>query len=144
MTINKEVLENTMVKELMSHIGEHDFAKTQSSYFDVANLISKNNIGSLMILGDDNRLFGIVTDGDLRRTFNNNGPIPLFMLTASEFMTKNPTSCLETDTIGHVLRTMQNPKKMINIMPIVDESQKLVGYVTMHVFVSWMLEKIYQ
>ena len=76
----------------------------------------------------ENHLFGIFTDGDLRRAFNQS--IDLKQITVGEIAHQN---CIATraDELGiNVVNLMQD--KQITVLPVTDESNKVMGIIHMH------------
>lgn len=61
-----------------------------ASLKEVIMEISKKRLGATAVTGDDNRLLGVITDGDLRRMLEKD--VALTNVTAQEIMTVNPKS----------------------------------------------------
>lgn len=57
---------------------------------DVLVEISKNRLGAVAVIGDNNNILGVITDGDIRRMLENHSDIA--MLTAENIMGTNPKS----------------------------------------------------
>ena len=79
----------------------------------------------LLSLNKKQKLIGIITDGDLRKKMNNK----LFNLTASEIMTKEPTTGDKNMLVGEVLNIM-NKKKITNLF--ICEKNKPIGIIHIH------------
>jgi arabinose-5-phosphate isomerase len=61
-----------------------------ASVKDVLIEISKNRLGAVAVVNNDNKILGIITDGDIRRMLENNTNIE--SLKAEDIMGKNPKS----------------------------------------------------
>ncbi len=90
--------------------------------------MTEKRLGMTAIVDSDDKILGIFTDGDLRRTLEN--PIDFSNISIEQVMT---TKC---QTIGdHMLaveavQMMEN--KSINALLVIDENQRLVGALNMH------------
>jgi perosamine synthetase len=85
-----------------------------------------NGLGTLFVIGEDETLNGIVTDGDIRRALLNN-----FSLNdrIGKLMNRNFVSLpCDTDNV-RILETLND---RIKLVPLVDESGKLVDYASIH------------
>ena len=79
----------------------------------------------VLVINKKHKLIGIITDGDLRKKMNNK----LFNLTASEIMTKKPTTGDKNMLVGEVLNIM-NTKKITNLF--ICEKNKPIGIIHIH------------
>ncbi len=93
---------------------------------DVIIEISKKRLGTTAVIEDD-KITGIITDGDLRRMLKNNPDISL--LSAKDIMSSNPKT-IHIDAMAiQALETMENN----NITQIlVEDNLKYVGVVHLH------------
>ncbi len=87
--------------------------------------MTKKSFGCVGVLNKKQKLVGIITDGDLRKKMNNK----LFNLTASEIMTKKPTTGNKNMLVGEVLNIM-NTKKITNLF--ICEKNKPIGIIHIH------------
>ena len=92
------------------------------------DVMDRHNLGAVLVAGPDNRLIGIFTDGDLRRTLirhNDFRKMPI-----NSLMTENPLSIARTCLAAEALEIMQAHE--VTMLPIVDESKVLLGVVRLH------------
>ncbi len=87
--------------------------------------MTKKSFGCVGVVNKGNKLVGIITDGDLRKKMNNK----LFNLTASEIMTKKPTTGDKNMLVGEALNIM-NTKKITNLF--ICEKNKPIGIIHIH------------
>ncbi len=73
-------------------------------------------------------VLGVISDGDVRRAVLNKQ----FDVTADEIMTRAPVMARESDRLEDLLEVMEQPKRKIYAVPIVDEAGRLMGAVRMH------------
>ena len=92
-----------------------------------AKVMDKGDLGTVLI-ASRGKLLGILTDGDVRRSVV--AGVDLAGQQASQVMTKNPYS-LKPDTLAvDALHLME--EKLITVLPIVDEKQKILGILHLH------------
>jgi len=85
--------------------------------------ITKARAGACVVVNDDGKLCGIVTDGDLRRALLRD--VNLFNAPVTEVMTKSP-KVIQPDALAtEALRLMQTYQ--IDDLPVVDEDGRPVG-----------------
>lgn len=87
--------------------------------------MTKKSFGCVGVVNKEKKLVGIITDGDLRKKMNNK----LFNLTASEIMTRQPTTGNKNMLVGEVLNIM-NTKKITNLF--ICEKNKPIGIIHIH------------
>jgi arabinose-5-phosphate isomerase len=102
---------------------------------DVIYEMSRKGLGLAAVVDGDNRLLGIVTDGDLRRMMQKRKKDTLDM-TAEECMTRHPVTLARTELAASALRLMEE-KKITSIL-IVDGDRRLEGVV--HIHDLWTLQ----
>ena len=89
--------------------------------------ISKKGLGMVVIVDAQNQLTGIFTDGDLRRTLEDNGDIR--SLAVTEVMTKGGLT-IEPGALA-VAAVSQMQQHQITALPVL-ENEQVVGIITMH------------
>jgi len=105
---------------------------TDATWLEVVKAISKNALGAVNVVGDDSKLIGIVTDGDLRRTIERTDPSGLSSLTASDMMTAGPITALPEMLAFDALKLMEDRPSQISVLPVVDSSGSCVGLLRLH------------
>ena len=88
--------------------------------------VSKGQLGLGVSLGDDNKVIGLITDGDIRRAMER-WQAEFFDHTVSDIMTRTPKLVLPTTKITEIQRIMHNHK--IHTVLVVDEEKHLLGVV---------------
>lgn len=83
-----------------------------------------------LCIHSNNSLVGIITDGDTRRALNKYDDIK--QLKVEDVMTKSPISVSKETLLGEALSVMENRKSQINVLPVVDSSNKCIGVVRIH------------
>jgi arabinose-5-phosphate isomerase len=95
---------------------------------DVFHEMSSKRLGMTCVVDPDNRLVGIITDGDLRRAMSR-APHVLDM-TAAEVMTRNPITIRREVLAVEALKIMETHK--ITSVVAVDQGQRVEGVVQIH------------
>lgn len=88
--------------------------------------ISEKMLGAAAVIEND-RLVGIVTDGDLRRMLMKHPNIETVRV--NEIMTKNPTTIEKSAHVADALNIMQS--KEISVLPVMEDG-KYVGMIHIH------------
>ena len=91
--------------------------------------MSKKGLGHTAVVADDNRLIGVISDGDLRRLFQREGSRALAM-TARDCMTPSPATINRSELATRALNVMEARK--ITSLLVVDDKGKLEGVVHIH------------
>jgi arabinose-5-phosphate isomerase len=81
----------------------------------------------------EERIQGLITDGDLRRALQQHGPEEWKRLTASDLMTQDPITVqadiLAISALSHMER---NRRKAIGVLPVVDAAGRMLGLLRLH------------
>ncbi|MCG6938996.1 MAG: KpsF/GutQ family sugar-phosphate isomerase [Gammaproteobacteria bacterium] len=90
--------------------------------------MSKKGLGMTAITDTENRVLGIYTDGDLRRSLDKN--IDVHNTAISEVMTKNCRTTTADELAATMVKIMD--QHSINGFLVTDENNKLIGAFNMH------------
>jgi CBS domain-containing protein len=96
------------------------------SMLDVAKLLVQHGIGCIVILGDDDKVIGIVSERDLMRAIGQAGP-KVLNEPVSDFMTKTVVTAREADTSDQLMSEMTLHR--FRHMPVVERG-RLLGLVS--------------
>ncbi len=103
-----------------------------AGWLEIVKALSSYSLGAVNVVDEDDRLIGIITDGDLRRTIEKVSTEKLEGLTASEMMTSSPITA-EPDMLAFAaLRLMENRPSQISVLPVVDGKGLCVGLIRLH------------
>ncbi len=91
--------------------------------------MSSKRLGHAVVLDNESRIAGIVTDGDLRRGLEKWGG-RLFELTAGEVMTRTPKTISEEELAAKALSIMEN--QSITALVVPDNEGRPVGIIHLH------------
>ncbi len=116
------------VKEVMLTGEKLPLVRTGSMIADLLKELDAKGLGAVLVLDGDERLAGIVTDGDIRRALIKYKDLP--QRSVDEVMTRNPKSILPETMAAEALELME--KHLITVLPVVGIKGKLVGIVHLH------------
>ena len=101
---------------------------SQATIKEVIQRISEGKLGLVVII-DNNKIIGIITDGDIRRTMESREK-DFFNLKAEDLMSNHPKLIYETDKLISASNIMSQHK--INSLLVVNETNDLVGVVQVY------------
>jgi len=99
---------------------------SDKSLLDIARLLAQHGIGCLVIVGDDDKIAGIMSERDLMRAISQGGA-EVLTEPVSNFMTKTVMTAGKTDTINQLMSQMTT--RQFRHMPVV-ERDRLIGLVS--------------
>jgi arabinose-5-phosphate isomerase len=118
----------THVRDVMRS-GERIPAVAENATLSDAVLeISRKGLGMTAIVDGDNRLIGIYTDGDLRRTLGKN--LDIHATPIASVMSRNPRTIGADALAAEAVKLMEQYN--ISQMPVVDADRRLIGALNMH------------
>lgn len=122
MSINKEI---PIIYDLSS-IPVLDQTASLKKCLDSMTKLGK---GISVLVDDNNKVQGVLTDGDLRRLLlSHQSPLPSLLISDGlDFGTKSPIVFEENSSLKEILDSFRN--KHVSQVLIVDKDKKLIGYI---------------
>jgi len=117
------------IKDLMHMDREIPRVLGPTSMKDVLEEMTKKKLGVTCVIDKEERLIGIITDGDLRRMLIKYKDA-LLKKKAQDCMTKNPTTIGRNDLATKALNIME--EKKITSLIIKSKEQKIEGIIHLH------------
>jgi CBS domain-containing protein len=96
------------------------------SLLEIAKLLAQHGIGCIVILGDEDKIVGIVSERDLMRAIGQAGP-KVLSDPVSDFMTKTVVTAREADTVDRLMSEMTTHR--FRHMPVVERG-RLLGLIS--------------
>ncbi|HQN17907.1 MAG TPA: KpsF/GutQ family sugar-phosphate isomerase, partial [Syntrophobacteraceae bacterium] len=90
--------------------------------------MSQKELGATLIVGPEDELLGIFTDGDLRRVLSQSTDLNGRLI--HEVMTPRPRSVCSDRSVAEALEIME--QYLITVLPVVDASDHLQGILHLH------------
>ncbi|GIX41743.1 MAG: putative phosphosugar isomerase [Leptospiraceae bacterium] len=97
---------------------------------ELIETITKPNLGGAIVVDDNKKIIGIVTDGDLRRAILKFGNI--LDRKIEEIMTKNPIRVKKGTKAIDALHIMEDRPSQISVLPVVDDDDRPIGLLRIH------------
>jgi len=114
------------VDNLMSSGNDVPLVTSGTLLMDAIPVMSKKGLGIVSVVDDDNKLLGIICDGDLRRIIEKK--IDIYSVAVNEVMIKNPKTIKREKLAVDALRFIKSHS--INNLPVVDDNNIVVGTIT--------------
>jgi len=108
----------------------HESSDPRTMLFEITN----KRAGAVSVVDDDQRLLGLVTDFDIRRTLESGKD--LFTLAIKDIMNPKPNFVYEDEMAIHALEMMEKREKPISVLPVLDSNSKVVGMIHLHDLVA--------
>lgn len=90
--------------------------------------LNDKNLGAVLIVHNDQRLYGIITDGDVRRLVLRNKDLD--QLELADVMTVAPVTIMSGLLAADALSIMQRHE--VTVLPVVDDANRLRGLLHLH------------
>ena len=103
-------------------------AHEEDTFIETVDLISKKKLGCALIVNSDNKLTGLITDGDIRRILLRYPDVSV--LKNKTVMTQNPKTILPEDMASKALAFME--KYSITSLAVCDENNEPIGIIHIH------------
>lgn len=116
------------ISDIMHSGAEIPAVAAEAHLKDALVEMTKKGLGMTAIVDGDNHLAGIYTDGDLRRTLDQE--IDLNRSLVRDFMTRDCKTATSNLLAAEALQIMQQNK--INALLIVNQEHQLIGAINMH------------
>lgn len=116
------------VKDLMITGDRIPLVKETDSFTKVINTISEYKLGMTIILNSDNKIIGVLTDGDIRRTVIKYHDTSNILV--KDVMTINPKRIDSEAYAASALHLME--KYSITALAVVDANDKPIGVIHVH------------
>lgn len=118
------------ISDIMRSGEENPIAQKNNCVRDVLEIMDAKKLGAVCIT-EDEKLVGIITDGDLRRLIlKTQDTLPeLFMRNAEMIMTEKPKFVFLDETIDECFHKLVSHRFWV--IPVVDRDSRLLGMVHM-------------
>lgn len=108
-----------------------------SSLISAMNLIEKNKQGFVIVCNNENFLFGVLTDGDIRRAIISG----LSLKTSVDMVCNQDVLRVSNVSNFNDIAEFFN-KESINFLPVVDEGNKVINVITKNQFMALTLANL--
>ena len=113
------------VADIMRKDSQIPIVKFNTKMSEVIIEMTSKHLGCTAVIDNENKMIGIITDGDLRRHLNQN----FFSEIAENIMTKNPITIIK-ESLAIEAFTLMNKKSITSIFVL--ENNKIIGVLHLH------------
>ena len=131
-----------LISDVMLTPGQFPVINKTTLLKEALEEMGKYNLGIACIVDNENKLCGILTDGDIRRKLLKvQKPFSAFFVDdASLHSIRKPICCKANDLLFKAIKIMD--EKKVWDLPVIDKDQKLLGLLHLHPAVKALLEKL--
>lgn len=127
-TLGKKLL--TTVADVMIVKEKLPIIRSDKSFIETVKNYGDSEYGVLIIVDIDEKLVGIITDGDIKREIAEDSDY--FERSVHDVMTKNPVSVIDSFLAFDALKLMEKRQKIIHSLVVVDSEDRVLGLVRNH------------
>lgn len=118
------------VEDIMHSGTENPLVKADISVQDALFVITDKGLGAVSVVDDDNKMLGVLTDGDIRRGLSKG--VDFLKRPVTELMTASPKTITKEKLAAQALHIMEsNSPKPITVLPVVDAENHVIGLLHM-------------
>ena len=118
------------VEDIMHSGTENPLVKSDISVQDALFVITDKGLGAVSVVDDDNKMLGVLTDGDIRRGLSKG--VDFLKRPVTELMTASPKTITKEKLAAQALHIMEsNRPKPITVLPVVDAENHVIGLLHM-------------
>lgn len=118
------------VKDVMHNPSKIAKVSPQTSIRKLVIEMTKFPLGAACVM-EENKLIGIITDGDLRRALTTNSN--LLEMNSEQIMNLNPKTILPELSLGKALKEMEEGSNQISVLPVYElKNKELLGLIRLH------------
>jgi arabinose-5-phosphate isomerase len=118
------------VADVMHRLDKIACIKTSTSLKEIVMAMTRYPLGAACVLDEQQRLVGIITDGDVRRALEKYDDIRL--LTADQIMISTPTTIPPDASLTVAIDRMEKRTSQISVLPVVDRDAHCLGLIRIH------------
>jgi arabinose-5-phosphate isomerase len=120
------------IEDLLATRPNNPVVRNDLIFRDALIEMTSKGLGAISVAGDDGKLAGIITDGDVRRLLQRSqGSLTqIFLKNVDSVMIKNPKRITATKTLSDALNMME--ENAITVLPVVNEEAAPVGMIHLH------------
>jgi len=119
------------VMDIMTPLDKVAVVTPKQSIKETVLLMTKKPQGAAIVSDDSKKLIGVITDGDLRRGFAQNGNINELMVI--DVMNNNPIFIYSNARLQDAVTLMEDRISQISVLPVLDANDdKCVGLLRLH------------
>ena len=120
----------TRVSDLMYAGAENPVVRIGSTLKSAIYVMNQTGLGAVSIVDEEDKLCGLITDGDLKRYMDRE--VDIYHVLVDDVMTPDPIVIDKNMLAIEALRIMERRNKQLSVLPIVDQDGKIKGIIRNH------------
>ena len=120
----------TTVYDVMVKEAEVPIVHINATILQAIEEMCEKPLGAVIIADEDNNMCGLITDGDLRRSYERK--IDVYNTLVSEVMTKTPIYTYPNTLAVEALKIMEKGTRSVSVLPVLDNNKKICGLISNH------------
>ena len=118
------------VADVMHAGDENPLVKGDMKVQDALFVITDKGLGAVSVVDDDDKMIGVLTDGDVRRGLSQG--FSFLTRPVTELMTKAPKTITQDKLAAEALHLMESNKpRPITVLPVIDAEKHVIGLLHM-------------
>lgn len=118
------------VADVMHSGDDNPLVKGDMKVQDALFVITDKGLGAVSVVDDDNKMIGVLTDGDIRRGLSQG--FSFLTRPVTELMTKAPKTITQDKLAAEALHLMESNKpRPITVLPVIDAEKHVIGLLHM-------------
>ena len=118
------------VADVMHAGDENPLVKGDMKVQDALFVITDKGLGAVSVVDDDDKMIGVLTDGDVRRGLSQG--FSFLTRPVTELMTKAPKTITQDKLAAEALHLMESNKpRPITVLPVIDADKHVIGLLHM-------------
>ena len=118
------------VADVMHAGDENPLVKGDMKVQDALFVITDKGLGAVSVVDDENKMIGVLTDGDIRRGLSQG--FSFLTRPVTELMTKAPKTITQDKLAAEALHLMESNKpRPITVLPVIDAEKHVIGLLHM-------------
>ena len=118
------------VADVMHSGDDNPLVKGDMKVQDALFVITDKGLGAVSVVDDDNKMIGVLTDGDIRRGLSQG--FSFLTRPVTELMTKSPKTITQDKLAAEALHLMESNKpRPITVLPVIDAERHVIGLLHM-------------
>ncbi|MHC1718187.1 MAG: SIS domain-containing protein [Acidaminococcaceae bacterium] len=118
------------VADVMHAGDENPLVKGDMKVQDALFIITDKGLGAVSVVDDENKMIGVLTDGDIRRGLSQG--FSFLTRPVTELMTKAPKTITQDKLAAEALHLMESNKpRPITVLPVIDDQKHVIGLLHM-------------
>jgi len=133
--LHREVSSTYTVGDFMDEMEIPSIPEKDCSFLETVEAVEKHGKGFIFFTDGSGKLTGISSNADIRRAVLKHKE-NIHQVPADDFINRKPLTINKNENITGLLRMIKGQKFPVNFLPVVNDGQQLVGYLTFNALIK--------